>query len=330
MQNNKFLELLQATIKIAIIEDIFPIDENIKHINNLQDIGLSKIIPQSIIAQKITLPNNENNIATAKIFTRQQMIFCGEDIVKTALQLILPESNYQFTLHVHDGDKLNINDIICHITAPAEVLLMLERTILNFVQLLSATASTTRQYVDVIAGCLSIDNTPVKVLDTRKTIPHLRVLQKYAVTVGGGHNQRFGLYDAILIKENNLKNFTNIKDAVQFYQTQATRLTPDNIWQNQDQYQLQLEVENISQFQEALELQIPQIMLDNMSIEQINTCIDILKYYNKTNSNKIELEISGDINLANIRSYAKTGVHRISIGALTKNINAVNLSMIIE
>jgi nicotinate-nucleotide pyrophosphorylase (carboxylating) len=326
MPNNKFLELLQATIKIAIIEDILPIEDNIKYINNLQDLELSKIISQRIMLPNN--PNNENNIATAKIFTRQQMIFCGEDIVTTALQLILPESDYQFTLHVKDGDQLNINDIICHITAPAEVLLMLERTILNFIQSLSATATTTRQYIDAIAGFLSIDNTPVKVLDTRKTIPHLRVLQKYAVTVGGGHNQRFGLYDAILIKENNLKNFANIKDAVQFYRTQATRLKPDNIWQ--DQYQLQLEVENISQFQEALELQIPQIMLDNMSIEQINNCIDMLKYHNKTSSNKIELEISGDINLANIRSYAQTGVHRISTGALTKNINAVNLSMIIE
>jgi len=330
MLKTKFLELLQATIKIAIIEDILPIEENIKYINNLQDVELSKIIPQRIISN-----NNEDkdNIASAKIFTRQKMVFCGEDIVNTALQLVLPKSEYKVEWYFHDGDILNINDVICRITAPSSILLLLERTILNFVQLLSGTATTTKQYVDAISGCLSLDGTPVKLLDTRKTIPHLRFLQKYAVRIGGGYNQRFGLYDAILIKENNLKKFASIKDAVDFYQTQVFSLTPNDLWN--EKYQIQLEVETLQQFSEALELQVSQIMLDNMTFEQINNCVQMLKtYYNQSNDSqdfkRIELEVSGDVNLANIGVYAQTGVHRISVGALTKNINTVNLSMLIE
>lgn len=332
MPTTKFLELLQATIKIAIIEDIFPMEDNIQYINNLQDVELSKIIPQRIISHN---SDNKDNIATAKIFTRQQMVFCGEDMVNTALQLVLPTSGYQVEWYFHDGDRLDVNDTICRITAPSAMLLLLERTILNFIQLLSATATTTRQYVDAISGCLSIDGQPVKILDTRKTIPHLRFLQKYAVNTGGGFNQRFGLYDAILIKENNLKKFASIKDAVDFYQAQALSITPNDLWT--ETYQIQLEVETLTQFTEAVELQVPQIMLDNMTFEQINTCIQKLKtYYNQGLSThtqrfkKIELEISGDVTINNVRQYALTGIHRISIGSLTKNISAINLSMLIE
>lgn len=336
MPKNKFLELIQATIKIAIIEDIFPIEDNIQYINNLQDVELSKIIPQRIISHNSDNSDNsdnKDNIAMAKIFTRQQMVFCGEDMVNTALQLVLPTSNYQVEWYFHDGDRLDVNDTICRITAPSAILLLLERTILNFIQLLSATATTTRQYVDAISGCSAIDGQPVKILDTRKTIPHLRFLQKYAVKTGGGFNQRFGLYDAILIKENNLKKFASIKDAVDFYQAQALSITPNDLWA--EKYQIQLEVETLTQFTEALKLQVPQIMLDNMTFEQINTCIQKLKtYYNQGLSNqnfkKIELEISGDVTINNVRQYALTGIHRISIGSLTKNVSAINLSMLIE
>ena len=206
------------------------------------------------------------------------------------------------------------------------VILILERVILNFIQTLSAVATKVKSYVSKIQGLLAINGQPIKITDTRKTIPNLRILEKYAVLVGGGYNQRLGLYDAILIKENNIKNFSDITSAIKFYQQQTALLNKNNYWHSP--YDIQVEVNNLQDLKQVLTTPIDMILLDNMSVAEVSTAIQILK--STPFDHNIELEVSGDINYYNIVDYAQTGVHRISIGDLTKNINAINLSMLVQ
>jgi len=185
----------------------------------------------------------------------------------------------------------------------ARALLTGERSALNFLQMLSAVATVTRRYIDTVAG------TRVKIVDTRKTLPGLRLAQKYAVRMGGGANHRMGLYDAILIKENHIAAAGGIAAALR----EAARIAPPGAW-------TQIEVENFDQLQAALAAGAKMILLDNMNTQQMSEAV-------KITAGRAELEASGGITLENVRAIAETGVDRISIGSLTKDIKAADLSM---
>jgi nicotinate-nucleotide pyrophosphorylase (carboxylating) len=201
-----------------------------------------------------------------------------------------------------DGERVSAGAVICRLSGHARSLVTAERSALNFLQLLSATATITADYVAAVAG------TAVRVLDTRKTIPGLRVAQKYAVRCGGGHNQRMGLYDAILIKENHIIAAGSIAAAVQA----ARQLHP--------QLLLEVEVENLDELTQALAAGVDRIMLDNFELAQM---IEAVQY----TAGRVPLEVSGNVDLHTIGEFARTGVDFISVGALTKHVRAVDLSL---
>jgi nicotinate-nucleotide pyrophosphorylase (carboxylating) len=268
---------------------------------------IAKQVSDSLIEDLSVFPDwtanliPENSIVTAKIKTKEDMVICGIDWVNETFRICEP--NVQLTWYVNDGDKVPAGTILCAIKGLAQGILNAERTALNFLQTLSATATMVNKYVAKVQGTL------VKIMDTRKTIPGLRLAQKYAVTVGGGHNQRVGLYGGVLIKENHIMACGGIKQALD----KAMSATPKHI-------PVQIEVETLAQLEDAIQCGANLILLDNMSLAQIKQCVEIT-------SGKAELEVSGNVNLENVRDYALTCVDRISIGALTKNIQAIDLSL---
>lgn len=245
-----------------------------------------------------------DSIARAKIRTRDDMLMCGSAWLEHAFYLC--DNDVEIKWFVQDGDRVSAGSVLCEIHGVVRGLLSAERTALNFLQTLSGTATQVMQYVKQIFPF------PVKIMDTRKTVPGLRLAQKYAVAIGGGYNQRYGLYDGVLIKENHIFAYGGIKEVLEH----AFATLPQNI-------PIQIEVENFSQLVEALNAGARLILLDNMSVKDVSKCV---KYAN----GNAELEVSGNITLNNVLDYAKTGVERISIGALTKHVYAVDLSMRIE
>lgn len=239
----------------------------------------------------------------ASIVVRETAIVCGIDWVNACFKSVNPEVNLYWL--VSEGDRVQANQMLCEISGSARALLTAERCALNFLQTLSATATETRKYVDAIA------DTNAQILDTRKTIPNLRLAQKYAVTVGGGHNQRLALYDGILIKENHIAAAGSIQSVLQ----QAIALNSGK--------SIQIEVENTGELKQALEAGATNILLDNFDINLLHEAVRM----NSTYAKQAILEASGGITLENVREIALTGVDRISIGSLTKNIQAVDLSM---
>lgn len=247
------------------------------------------------------VPNAQ--MISATIIARESAIICGQHWVNACFKLI--DSNVKLEWLVNEGDRVQEDQLLCRINGLARPLLSAERCALNFLQTLSATATETRKYVDAIAG------TDAQILDTRKTIPHLRLAQKYAVTVGGGHNQRLALYDGILIKENHIAAAGSIAKVMQ----QAFALGTGK--------SIQIEVENLEQLKLALKAGATSILLDNFSHDLLREAVNI----NQQAGKKALLEASGGIALDNVRAVALTGVDRISIGSLTKNIQAIDLSM---
>lgn len=240
--------------------------------------------------------------ATAEVVTREPMVLCGQawfNAVFTAL-----DAGVTINWQAVEGEKVAGNTVLCRLSGLAKGLLSGERTALNLLQTLSATATAARHYADAVAG------TGCKVLDTRKTIPGLRAAQKYAVACGGCHNHRIGLYDGVLIKENHIIAAGSIARAVKLARQQS-------------EVPVEVEVENLQELQQALAAKPDRIMLDNFSLEQMAAAV-------KLAAGRVELEASGNIGLDNIRSVAETGVDFISIGALTKHIKAVDLSMRIQ
>jgi nicotinate-nucleotide pyrophosphorylase (carboxylating) len=203
---------------------------------------------------------------------------------------------------VKDGEKVTANSMLCELTGPARILLTGERTALNFIQSLSGTATTTDQYVSLLAG------SSTRLLDTRKTLPGMRLAQKYAVACGGGKNHRLGLYDAFLIKENHIAAAGSIDKAVALAR------------QNFPGKPVEVEVEDLIEFEQALQAGADIIMLDNFHIADIQRAVSL-------NKGRAKLEVSGNITTEALRSLSSTGVDYISSGALTKNMQAIDLSM---
>ncbi len=239
--------------------------------------------------------------AQATVISRQHAVLCGTAWFDACVLRLDPRA--QLRWHVHDGDAVAPAGRLCEITGSSRALLTAERTALNFLQLLSATATVTRRYVEAIQG------TRAAILDTRKTLPGLRIAQKYAVTTGGGRNHRMGLWDAILIKENHIAAAGGIRPVL----TAAAALATQASW-------VQVEVETLEQLQIAVDAGAKMILLDNMSLEEMRAAV-------AWTAGRAQLEASGGITLDNVRAIAETGVDRISIGALTKDVAAVDLSM---
>ncbi|MDV2857064.1 carboxylating nicotinate-nucleotide diphosphorylase [Oceanimonas sp. AH20CE76] len=264
-----------------------------------EDLGGSTDPVQDITA--MLLPESQQ--VTAHLITREDGVFCGRDFAEETFTQL----GGQVELHwlVKDGDTVTAGQRLLTLTGPARAILTGERTALNFIQTLSGVASETRRYVDKLAG------THCRLLDTRKTLPGLRRALKYAVTCGGGHNHRMGLYDAYLIKENHIFACGGIDKAV----AEARRLQPEK--------PVEVEVESLAELKLALDAGADIIMLDNFSVPDMRTAV-------ASTAGRARLEVSGNVTLQTIADYAATGVDFISVGALTKHVRALDLSLRVE
>ncbi|MDX5363358.1 MAG: carboxylating nicotinate-nucleotide diphosphorylase [Pseudazoarcus pumilus] len=239
--------------------------------------------------------------ARGRVITREAAVMCGSAWFDATFAALDPTATVLWD--VRDGEVLEPGQPLCDIVANARVLLTAERTALNFVQLLSGTATATARYVEAVAG------TRAKIVDTRKTLPGLRLAQKYAVATGGGSNHRVGLYDGILIKENHIIAAGGIEAAV----ARARELAAPGVF-------IEVEVETLAQLETALAAGVKMILLDNMDLDTMRQAVELT-------DDRAELEASGGVNLERVRAIADTGVHRISIGGLTKDVRAIDLSL---
>ena len=278
-----FNDLVNANVALALAEDIGTGDLT------------AALIPASQQAQ-------------ATIISRENAVICGIDWANACfLQL---NKDIKINWQVNEGEKIATNQLLCEISGNARALLTAERCALNFLQTLSAVATHTAEYVLAVVG------TKVQILDTRKTLPGLRLAQKYAVTVGGGANQRLALYDGILIKENHIAAAGSIHAAL----SHATKMHKN--------VSIQIEVENLDELHLALNAGAASILLDNFTLSDMQKAVQL--NLGRLNHGKALLEASGNVNLHTVRAIAETGVDRISIGSLTKNIRAIDLSLRIK
>jgi len=277
-ESSDFRDMVQTQVKNALEEDV----------------GSGDLTAQLI-------PSTQT--ASAKVIVREAAVICGIAWFNACFKQV--DANVTIHWLVTEGELAQPNQTLCTIQGLARSLLTAERCALNFLQTLSSTATAARKYADAITG------TAAQILDTRKTIPNLRLAQKYAVTIGGGHNQRLALYDGILIKENHIAAAGSISNVMQ----QAFALNSGK--------SIQIEVENLDQLQEALDAGATSILLDNFDTALLVKAVAT----NSATQHQAVLEASGGITLDNVREIAQTGVDRISIGAITKDICAIDLSM---
>lgn len=242
--------------------------------------------------------------ATARVVARESAVICGEPWVQAALRQMDPA--VEIFWHVPEGHRCDPDQVVLEIHGQARALLTAERTALNFLQLLSAVASKTSDYVQAVR---EVPGVRARIVDTRKTLPGLRLAQKYAVLTGGGTNHRLGLYDAVLIKENHIAAAGGVAAVLR----KAALVAPTAKF-------VEIEVETLDQLGEALDAGAGMVLLDNMSLAQLNAAVHL-------NAGRAILEVSGGVNLATVRAIAATGVDRISIGALTKDVKAIDFSM---
>lgn len=264
-------------------------------------------IEEDVGEKDLTCSLIEDIDVTAKIITREDMILSGQAWAKEVYKQIDPEIHTQW--HFDDGELVDKDTVISEIHGKRNTILTGERCVLNFLQILSSTATQTKSFVE------KIKNSKCKILDTRKTLPGMRLAQKYAVRCGGGVNHRFGLYDSVLLKENHLEGRTDIPELI----LSAKRLYPDT--------DVIVEVESIDELKIVLSTEANRALLDNFSIDELKMAYELkLKSHNQN----ILLEASGNITHKNIREIAGTGIDFVSVGALTKNIKAIDLTLLIK
>lgn len=244
-------------------------------------------------------------VVGATIIAREALVLAGQPWVDEVFAQL--EGSVVIDWYVGDGLQAEAEDVICKLVGPARALLSGERTALNFLQTLSATATVTSAYVKAVEG------TGARILDTRKTLPGLRQAQKYAVACGGGENHRIGLFDAILIKENHIKSAGSISAALRAAQELDSEVL------------IEIEVENQDELLEALDAGATRVLLDNFSIDQLKQAVEINRDYGYVAA---ELEASGNVTLESVRKIAETGVNYVSTGAITKNVQAIDFSML--
>ncbi len=249
-----------------------------------------------------------DTVVGATIVAREPLVVAGRPWVDEVFQRL--DAEILVDWYLSDGQSADTDDVICRLVGNARALLSGERTALNFLQTLSATATATASWVDAVRG------TSAKILDTRKTLPGLRLAQKYAVRMGGGQNHRTGLFDAILIKENHIRAAGGIAAAL------AAAKSNDKA----AGVLVEVEVESLSELNEALDAGATRVLLDNFGTDELRNAVDM----NAACDSPAELEASGNITLKNVREIAETGVDYISTGALTKNVRAADLSMLLR
>ena len=276
--NEAFFNEVRRNVQAAIVEDVGSGDIN------------AALIPTE-------------QMATAHLITRTAGVFCGQSWAEETCRQI--DTSITTEWLVHDGQSVTPGDALLVARGPARSLLTCERIMLNFIQLLSGTATAARQYVEAIS------ETSAQILDTRKTVPGLRIAQKYAVAVAGARNHRMGLFDAYLIKENHIAAAGGITQSVYAARRQNPHI------------KIEIEVETISQLLEAIEAAVDMALLDNFSIEGLREAVTL-------SDGNIQLEASGGITLENVVSIAQTGVNYISVGEITKNIEPMDLSLRFE
>lgn len=241
-----------------------------------------------------------------RVITREDAVLCGRPWVEATFRQLDPA--IVLSWHADDGARIAANSVIFEISGPARAVLTGERTALNFLQLLSATATVARRFADAVAG------TGCKIIDTRKTLPGLRTAQKYAVRCGGAQNHRIGLYDMVLIKENHIAAAGSLAGAI----TTARRVAPN--------LPVEVEVESLAELRQALAARPDIILLDELSLADLRQAVEI----NRAHQHPVKLEASGSVSLETVRAIAATGVDFISVGSITKHIRAVDLSMRLE
>ncbi len=261
-----------------------------------EDMPLGDITTDNIVS--------EGDISKAEFLAKQDAVIAGLNVAKYVFEVL--DSNVKFTAFTNDGDKVKKGDIIATVSGSTRALLKAERTALNFIQRLSAIATITNRYVSKVQGL------PVKITDTRKTTPGLRLLEKYAVSAGGGYNHRFSLSDGVLIKDNHIAAAGGIKNAVE----RVRGSIPHTV-------KIEVEVESIEEVQEALDCKADIIMLDNMTNEQMAEAVSLI-------NKRALVEASGNMTEETIYDVALTGVDIISIGKLTHSANSIDISMNIE
>ncbi|WP_350431998.1 carboxylating nicotinate-nucleotide diphosphorylase [Shewanella sp. H8] len=283
---------IRHAVKTALDEDLGYTPHNTIH----------GMLNADITAQLIP----EDKHMSGVLITREEGVFCGKEWAEQVFNQLGSEVVLHW--HVDDGDLVVPNQVLCELSGPARAILTGERTAMNFIQMLSGVASLTKLYVNKLAG------THTQLLDTRKTIPGLRTAQKYAVTCGGGHNHRIGLFDAFLIKENHIMACGGISKAIN-----AAR-------QLDSQKPVEVEVESLDELTQALDGGADIIMLDNFDVTMMVDAVSLNNRY-KDQDKGAKLEVSGNVTLDTLASFAQTGVDYISVGALTKHIKALDLSL---
>ncbi len=286
-----------SSARLAYLKQLLPLEITRTVADTLrEDLG-GEIDPNLDITAGL-IPADSQGVAT--IITREHGVFCGKMWADEVFKQLGGEVTIKW--HVEDGDVVEPNQTLCTLSGPSRILLTGERNAMNFIQTLSGCATLTAQYVKQLEG------TNTRLLDTRKTIPGLRSALKYAVTCGGGFNHRIGVFDAYLIKENHIIACGGIKQAI----TTAKQLNPNK--------PVEVETESLDELKQAIEAGADIVMLDNFNLEMMREAVAF-------NAGRVALENSGDITLSNIRECAETGVDYISVGALTKHVKAMDLSM---
>ncbi|NWG38613.1 MAG: carboxylating nicotinate-nucleotide diphosphorylase [Hydrogenophilaceae bacterium] len=282
-------------MKASLIQEVLlqAIEHNVSE-SLAEDIGTGDLTASLLSASQS---------AHARVISREDAILCGIPWFETCFRKLDPQ--VVISWHAREGERIYPNQLLCDIDGNARALLTAERPALNFLQTLSGTATLVRRYTDAIAG------TDAVVMDTRKTLPGLRIAQKYAIATGGGANQRIGLYDGILIKENHIASAGGIRPVLEA----AFALKVD--------VPIQIEVESLDELKEAIDAGAKLILIDNFSLDEMREAVNIARGH-------AVLEASGNITLDNVRDVALTGVQRISIGSLTKHVRAVDLSMRVQ
>jgi nicotinate-nucleotide pyrophosphorylase (carboxylating) len=279
IMNDQFAAAIHANVSAALEEDLGSGDKT------------AELVPATMAASAI-------------IICREPMTLAGQPWVDEIYRQV--DANVEIQWLANDGDHLPADGEVCVLTGPARSLLSAERTALNFLQTLSATATATTRYVSAVAEFKA------RILDTRKTIPGLRIAQKYAVRCGGGNNHRLGLFDAILIKENHISGAGGVAAAIRTARELHSNLP------------IEIEVESVSELQDALRAGTDRLLLDNFDIADLQRAVEINHREGKPPA---DLEASGGLTIDEIVKVAETGVDYISVGALTKNVNAIDLSM---
>jgi len=277
--------------------------EYLKKSSSIIELALEEDIATGDITTKTIIPITESS--TAKLIAKQEGVVAGLVIAKKVFET-LEKKEIKWDQKIQDGDFVKPGTELVELSTSYQTILSGERTALNFLQRMSGIATKTRKLVDQLNG------TKTKLLDTRKTIPGFRYLDKYSVLIGGGNNHRFGLYDMIMLKENHIKTAGSITNAVRQIRNKF-----------HDKFKIEVETTNINEVKEAIRSNVDIIMLDNMTNELMGNCVKVI-------NGKIETEASGNISIENIRSVALTGVNYISVGSITHSVKALDISLLIQ